>query len=116
VNDSTSTGRMRLAISRIVPLVVLVAMVLLLVIVGTPMLVWITLVVVGIALTILVTWHAHRTAYTCSVCGKVFAISAWIDFISPHLPGSKLLRCPHCRAVGWCRAETTRLSKRDVQV
>ncbi len=56
-----------------------------------------------IVTTILVRWHARHTGYRCGECGGAFMISAWTDFLSPHLSDRKLLRCPHCLASGWCQ-------------
>lgn len=50
----------------------------------------------------LVRWHARHSAYKCPGCECIFAISAWTDFLSPHLSGDKMLRCPHCGLSGWC--------------
>ncbi len=65
--------------------------------------------VVG-GLALLVTWHARNFAFRCRRCGNEFAISAALDFVSPHglwLDGGwKLLRCPRCRH--WTRARVIR--------
>ena len=50
----------------------------------------------------LVRWHAARAAYRCPACGREFTVSPWIDFLSPHTIGEKLLRCPSCRESSWC--------------
>ena len=50
----------------------------------------------------MVRWHARRTAYRCPACDQVFAISPWTDFLSPHLSGVKMLRCPSCGRSTWC--------------
>jgi hypothetical protein len=50
---------------------------------------------------ILVGWHARHTGYQCSSCGHTFAISPMTDFLSPHLAGVKMLRCPRCGQSGW---------------
>lgn len=61
---------------------------------------YILLILLIIGLFILVKWHARTFAYRCSRCGHKFEISAFVDFISPHGPGSdgwKYLRCPKCK-------------------
>jgi hypothetical protein len=50
----------------------------------------------------LVRWHARHVGYCCPVCDYRFAVSAWNDFLSPHLGGEKLLRCPRCGQSSWC--------------
>jgi DNA-directed RNA polymerase subunit RPC12/RpoP len=59
----------------------------------------------GVALPVffLVRWHARTTAYRCPACRHEFAISAWTDFITPHLPGKKYVACPSCGKKGWAR-------------
>jgi hypothetical protein len=68
------------------------------------------LIIAGVLL--LVVWHAHNFGYRCRLCGNEFAISTWLDFVSPHGwwfgGGWKLLRCPCCHH--WTRA---RLVRRD---
>jgi hypothetical protein len=64
-------------------------------------------VIVGSAvlvLVLMVSFHARRTEYTCPACARKFAVSAWVDFLSPHVPHAKLLCCPDCRKVSWCEA------------
>lgn len=55
-----------------------------------------------IGLFFLVRWHAGRAAYRCPGCSREFMVSAWIDFLSPHTIGEKLLRCPSCGKSSWC--------------
>jgi hypothetical protein len=50
----------------------------------------------------MVRWHARRTGYRCPTCDQLFAISPWTDFLSPHLSGVKMLRCPSCGRSSWC--------------
>jgi hypothetical protein len=50
----------------------------------------------------LVRWHARHTGYKCPVCDYAFAISATTDFLSPHLSGVKMLKCPRCSRSSWC--------------
>lgn len=61
------------------------------------------LIVVGIGLYFFVRWHAENSAYLCYKCGHLFVISALTDFISPHFPDKKLLKCPQCHESSWCR-------------
>ena len=56
-------------------------------------------------LAVLVSTHARRTEYVCPSCQRRFAISAWVDFVSPHKGMVKLLTCPDCRTVAWCPGE-----------
>ncbi len=64
------------------------------------------------ALLLVVTWHTRTFAYRCRNCDNEFAISAPLDFISPHAfdfsGGWKLLRCPRCGR--WTRAHVIRKS------
>lgn len=59
--------------------------------------------VIGFLLFFLVRWHAHSYAYECPECGHKFSISTLTDFISPHYPDQKYLRCPICHKRRWCR-------------
>ena len=61
----------------------------------------ITVVFLGIMI-VLVRWHARTSGYHCPACGHEFAVSAWVDFLSPHGFGRKLLRCPRCDIASWC--------------
>jgi hypothetical protein len=61
----------------------------------------ITLIFLGLMI-VMVRWHARTSGYHCSACGHEFAISAWIDFLSPQGFGRKLLRCPRCEIASWC--------------
>jgi DNA-directed RNA polymerase subunit RPC12/RpoP len=56
---------------------------------------------VGGSLFLFVRWHANAVAYRCPRCGHEFEISAWRDFISPHMPSVKYLKCPSCATRGW---------------
>lgn len=58
--------------------------------------------VIGFLLFFLVRWHAHSYAYECPECGHKFSISTLTDFISPHYPDQKYLRCPICHKRRWC--------------
>jgi hypothetical protein len=51
---------------------------------------------------LLVYRHARTSGYHCSPCGHEFAVSVWVDFLSPHGFGRKLLRCPRCQIASWC--------------
>ncbi|MFZ5981606.1 MAG: hypothetical protein ACOYVF_13340 [Candidatus Zixiibacteriota bacterium] len=59
-------------------------------------------VIVALILFFLVRWHARHTAYECPACGHRFIVTAWRDFISPHYPNKKRLRCPACQKKSWC--------------
>jgi predicted RNA-binding Zn-ribbon protein involved in translation (DUF1610 family) len=58
---------------------------------------------VGGTLYVLGRWHARATAYRCPECGCEFEISAWKDFVSPHVPDKKYLKCPKCGQRKWTR-------------
>lgn len=51
----------------------------------------------------MVRWHARNTGYQCPVCEYCFTITPGTDFLSPHLGGEKILRCPNCGMSAWCR-------------
>ncbi len=55
-----------------------------------------------IATFVMVRWHSRHTGYRCQTCSGSFMVSAWTDFLSPHLSDRKLLRCPYCHSSGWC--------------
>lgn len=55
----------------------------------------------GGSLFLLVRWHARNTAYRCGECDWEFEISFFTDFISPHIPNKKYLKCPHCNEKTW---------------
>jgi DNA-directed RNA polymerase subunit RPC12/RpoP len=57
----------------------------------------------GIPVFLLVRWHARTTAYRCATCRHEFVISAWTDFITPHIPGKKYVACPSCGVRGWAK-------------
>ncbi len=58
------------------------------------------LVLAGVVLVALVTWHAKTFAYRCTKCGEEFSISPLKDFVSPQGIGTKsgwkYLTCPRC--------------------
>ncbi|MBU0983382.1 MAG: hypothetical protein KKA42_05900 [candidate division Zixibacteria bacterium] len=58
------------------------------------------------ALYLIVRWQHGRVAYRCRRCSHEFRITKTIEFVSPHTPDSKLLRCPSCSEVNWCAALT----------
>ncbi len=60
-------------------------------------------VALGLALAALVRWHARNVAYRCGHCQRVFTISPFVDFTSPHCPGRKHLHCPGCGRRSWCQ-------------
>ncbi len=51
----------------------------------------------------LLLWHIRNTAFQCQQCEKVFSITIAPMLLSPHLGTEKLLRCPQCGVVSWCR-------------
>jgi DNA-directed RNA polymerase subunit RPC12/RpoP len=62
------------------------------------------LAVIGVVMVltvVLVGWHARHTGYQCASCHHTFTISPVTDFLSPHLSGVKMLRCPQCGLSGW---------------
>jgi DNA-directed RNA polymerase subunit RPC12/RpoP len=64
------------------------------------LIVWLILCFGG-SLFLLVRWHANNTAYRCPTCTSEYEISFFTDFISPHVPNKKYLKCPHCGEKGW---------------
>jgi len=62
--------------------------------------VWLVVFVGGV-LFLLASWHAQATAYRCTECGHEFDISPLTDFLSPHYPYKKYLRCPRCGKRTW---------------
>ncbi len=68
---------------------------------------WIGWTVIILALLVisgvfLIRWHARHTGYACDGCGFRFVVNAWVDFLSPHKAGVKMLRCPRCGLCSWC--------------
>jgi predicted RNA-binding Zn-ribbon protein involved in translation (DUF1610 family) len=59
--------------------------------------------VAAIFLVPLVKWHARVSSYVCPHCGAKFNITAFISFLSPHVPGKKWLYCPNCNEASWCK-------------
>jgi DNA-directed RNA polymerase subunit RPC12/RpoP len=57
-----------------------------------------------VVLFLLVRWNAGTTAYLCADCGQEFTLTPLQDFLSPHTPGSKYARCPHCGKRNWNQA------------
>jgi DNA-directed RNA polymerase subunit RPC12/RpoP len=55
-------------------------------------------------LAVLVRWHAASTGYRCPNCGEDFAISAWADFLTPHMLTTKYVKCPACAKRAWMEA------------
>ncbi len=70
--------------------------------------VWLLLIVCSI-LFVIVRWHARVTAYRCSECRNEFEITAFKDFISPHVPDKKYLMCPKCGKRSWAMILAKRL-------
>jgi disulfide bond formation protein DsbB len=60
--------------------------------------IWFALI--GVVLTILVSWHTKMYAYKCKQCGEQFEISPVTNFVSPQGFGKngawKYLKCPRC--------------------
>ena len=79
-----------LAVSRTILLLVGVGLLYLLFVTTVPVLVWIVITVAGAVMVLTVTRHARLTTYQCRACGQSFAVSAWVDFISP------ICRDPNC--------------------
>lgn len=52
-------------------------------------------------MSIIVRWHAGVTAYRCTQCGHEFEITTMTNFLSPHLPERKYLKCPACGKRDW---------------
>ena len=74
------------------------------------------LVLIGVGLFLLVSWHAKYTAYICPKCGYTFMISTSKDFLSPHMVDKKLLRCPKCDESCWCKAISVKSVKDDTDI
>jgi DNA-directed RNA polymerase subunit RPC12/RpoP len=55
-------------------------------------------------LVLLVRRHAATTGYRCPDCGRQFMISAWEDFLSPHMLTTKYVKCPACKRRSWMEA------------
>ncbi len=60
------------------------------------------LVLAGVVLATLITWHAKTFAYRCTKCGEEFSISPLKDLLSLQgvdtKGGWKYLTCPRCHA------------------
>jgi hypothetical protein len=73
--------------------------------------IWTAIVILGV-LT-LVKWHTDNFAYKCKNCKHEFAISIWLNLISPHginRNGAwQLLKCPKCHK--WSKAEIIKRNK-----
>jgi DNA-directed RNA polymerase subunit RPC12/RpoP len=57
-----------------------------------------------VILATLVRWHASATGFRCAACGHEFAISAWADFLSPHMLTTKYVKCRACGQREWMEA------------
>ncbi len=57
-----------------------------------------------VILAVLVRWHAAITGYRCPDCSHEFTISAWADFLSPHMLTTKYVKCPSCGRRSWMEA------------
>jgi DNA-directed RNA polymerase subunit RPC12/RpoP len=62
--------------------------------------IWLLLVAIG--LIFLVRRHARDNIYECPKCHHQFAISSVTDFLSPHHPNRKFLKCPNCGVRSMC--------------
>lgn len=69
---------------------------------------WGAFVLVAGPLSVIVDRHAAVTVYRCEHCGNTFKVSVFTDFVSPHVPWSKYLRCPACNRRGWMPADKYR--------
>jgi predicted RNA-binding Zn-ribbon protein involved in translation (DUF1610 family) len=69
------------------------------------------LVIVFGGLFLLVRWHTKTFGYRCPTCNHEFAISVLTNFISPHFPDVKYLRCPRCRTFGWAKAMVNKVGE-----
>jgi DNA-directed RNA polymerase subunit RPC12/RpoP len=61
-------------------------------------------ITIGIAITgiaAIVYWHSRKFAYKCANCGETFTITFWQDFLSPHYPNKKYLKCSKCGNRMW---------------
>jgi hypothetical protein len=75
---------------------------------------YIILAILLVAGIFLVRWHARHTGYSCGECDFRFLVSAWVDFLSPHKAGVKMLRCPRCGTASWCEEiDRDMISKTD---
>lgn len=101
MNSQKTQNRFRLIAIRMIPVLVLVTVAMLILVSPEPLIGGGVLLAVLAVLAVVVVVHARRTAYVCTDCSHQFQISAWIDFVSPHVPGAKYLRCPDCGKVGW---------------
>lgn len=61
-----------------------------------------SLLTVALVLIVVIRRHARNHVFRCDICRKIFDISAWTDFLSPHFPNKKRLTCPMCGEVSWC--------------
>jgi len=62
--------------------------------------VWLSMVVALIF--IIVKHHSKSTSCKCPACGVTFRLPIMVDFLSPHTPDKKKLRCPVCGKKNWC--------------
>jgi membrane protein YdbS with pleckstrin-like domain len=104
MGDSQKNLKTVLLVAQAFLLLVLGSLVTLLLVFGAPLFIWIMIAAVALLALIMVVRHARHTVYRCKACEHPFQVSGWIDFVSPHLGGVKLLRCPRCGAVKWCVA------------
>jgi hypothetical protein len=105
MNAEKAQNRFRLIAIRMIPVIVLATAAVLIYLSPERLVAGGVMLAVLAILAVLVTVHARRTWYSCTGCSHRFQISAWIDFVSPHVPGAKYLKCPGCGKVGWQKAE-----------
>ncbi len=94
-------GRLRFILIIIFLIILLTSIMLVIFSRPGPLLV-VLLAAIIISLIIMINWHARRIVYRCPACGNNFRICAISDFLSPHTPEKKLVKCTKCGAVDWC--------------
>jgi len=104
VSDSQTNLKTVLVVAQAFLSLVLGSLITLLLVFDVPLFLWMIIAVAALLVLVVIVWHARHTVYRCNACEHPFQVSGWIDFISPHLGGVKLLRCPKCGAVKWCEA------------
>ena len=62
-----------------------------------------TLVLIFPSLILLVMWSLKNFSYLCPKCAHVFNISATKYILSPHIFGSRWMKCPACAKRAWCK-------------
>jgi len=67
-------------------------------------------------LLLLYSWHAKNTAFLCPKCSQTFMVSLKDLILSPHIMDEKLLRCPLCGEISWCKAVSASSTKEEIIV